>query len=452
MGSKPTMQRIDLCRNILAVFVFLYGSIDVQSFTFSRRNKFKLPTKCNQEYAVTSLPSTSCKCSTNSLEESTSITGILSNGYTNPSLTFFNHLKKRFQGDFDNYHQCKSNEKKGLFPGEGSGHEHIHATIIPLSSKLCDELIQLDQNRHEDGPFHPTLTAIDKTMKPYKNMMGLEDLSPLPTNIMPSFYSFVLAAYYMDGEPSKIFRFRLYSLLPTTVGTQKIDTKTKNNNNQQEAYHENLNVLLKIYTVDPTIMLQIRLNARSPEKWENILQNSLNHENANNTEQSQTPNNLFQLLQGCNVLWAPSYNPKRHSYLFDVDFESQNNCTCSITNDISLMLEDGSFHAIMLNETGAIVDSMMSPGKRIRIQDELSLWGEPSSALWINDRGFDADSGDFIYGNRKGVPYKMDRVAWFQSREDNDQNNDNMGINMRVPVKDGPGKELLWTLGNTDGG
>ena len=81
---------------------------------------------------------------------------------------------------------------------------------------------------------------------------------------------------------------------------------------------------------------------------------------------------------------------------------------------------------------GAIVDSIsMIPGKRILIKDELSLW---DNEFWINDRGYDPDYHNddgnnyipednsfhndnvclpFVYGNRRGVPYKLQRVTTF---------------------------------------
>lgn len=43
----------------------------------------------------------------------------------------------------------------------------------------------------------------------------------------------------------------------------------------------------------------------------------------------------------------------------------------------------------------------------IRVTDSLQLFED---ALWINDRGFDAD-GKQIYGNWRNIPYKLDRVS-----------------------------------------
>lgn len=41
------------------------------------------------------------------------------------------------------------------------------------------------------------------------------------------------------------------------------------------------------------------------------------------------------------------------------------------------------------------------------MQDDIKLWHD---WLWVNDRSFDR-KGDFVYGNQRGVPYKMGRVS-----------------------------------------
>ena len=96
----------------------------------------------------------------------------------------------------------------------------------------------------------------------------------------------------------------------------------------------------------------------------------------------------------------------------------------------------------------------MIPGKRILIKDELSLWKDE---FWINDRGYDPDAKDsdtttekqetdsnktgnetsmpFVYGNRRGVPYKLQRVSNFRV-------DTSLGIE-RVSAK----SDLEWTLG-----
>ena len=45
--------------------------------------------------------------------------------------------------------------------------------------------------------------------------------------------------------------------------------------------------------------------------------------------------------------------------------------------------------------------------QRIVVMDDLLLTAQQ---LWVADRAFD-DEGNFVYGNRRGVPYKMKRVV-----------------------------------------
>ena len=356
------------------------------------------------------------------------------------SLFFYQTLIDEFQGDFDNFFQIEQNKKAKLYPGEGGGHEHIHATILPLSEQTCARIVD---------EWDKLCQSSTKNENPYK------DLSIDDANIIPHF---VLACYYMDGIPSKIFRFRLYSFEPTLIGTKMEKTNSKANN----AYINNMNVLLKIYTVDPNFISMIKENVvDQPTQWENQFWNFLSKRQIMNSTDEKVADALnqecksfvFELLEGCNVLWTPTIDPKRHSYIFDDPNISLKKEDCNHN-----VMMDNSFHAIMLNETGAVVNSMMIPGKKIRIQDELSLWfGEsseyssiPSAALWINDRGFDLDTGEFIYGNRVGVPYKMDRVASFESNPNFKAGVDNhITPWRRVIVQKGLGTELKWTLDGT---
>ena len=47
-------------------------------------------------------------------------------------------------------------------------------------------------------------------------------------------------------------------------------------------------------------------------------------------------------------------------------------------------------------------------GSRIVVRDDVALWPD---ALWVNDRGHDAATGEYVYGNIHEVPYKLARVA-----------------------------------------
>lgn len=51
--------------------------------------------------------------------------------------------------------------------------------------------------------------------------------------------------------------------------------------------------------------------------------------------------------------------------------------------------------------------SERDPTQNLVIRDDVALWDD---ALWVNDRGSDAETGEYVYGNIHGVPYKMARV------------------------------------------
>ena len=68
----------------------------------------------------------------------------------------------------------------------------------------------------------------------------------------------------------------------------------------------------------------------------------------------------------------------------------------------------------------ASVGSQMVPGQTILIKDQLSLWPDQ---LWILDRGLDSNTGAFIYGNQRNVPYMLQLMAIMGCADDADQCN-----------------------------
>ena len=204
----------------------------------------------------------------------------------------------RFSGDFDNYNQVVEDRKRGMMPREGGGHEHIHCLLIPLS----------------------------RTTR--------------------------LAAFYVDGVPERIFRFRYYSIESAEM---------------------------KLYTLHPALEQELRATM-DPTEWPHVFQ-----EHADRTLDGP----LIQELQNCNVRWSREMDPVQHAYAKE-----------QFPNKMG-------HHAVMVHGE-AIVDSTMVPGSKILIRDQLSLWQDE---FWIHDRGFDPDTGDYIYGNQRGVPYQLQRVT-----------------------------------------
>ncbi len=286
-----------------------------------------------------------------------------------PPPSLFSILQSSFQGDFDNYSQVYLDRKNGLLPREGGGHEHFHATLLPISTD-----------------------SFPRDLFP-----GVEE------NSVESLCSVVVAAYYFEGMPNRIFRLRMYTLY--------CDNEVGNGDGDDEE-----RVKMKLYTFDPSLEGQLRKESeRVIENWEDIISNHVSmHGHAS-----------FKELERCDILWTKEPNSIRHAYL-----------ETYLTSIDKERCKDPAIHAVMVNDHekgGVLLESQMMPGSYIRIQDELSLW---KNELWINDRGHDAESKAMVYGNWGGVPYQMNRVASLKSSQE--------GSFEREIVD----PQLVWTLGD----
>lgn len=281
-------------------------------------------------------------------------------------------LLDRFQGDFDNYDQVVTDRSEGLLPREGGGHEHIHCCLVPVNADSR------------------------------------------------------LAAFYFDGAPGAIFRFRYYHLVPT-------------DKNDMDSSSSPVDTVL--YTLHPDLEKQLRL-CPDPAEWPTIFHNfpsssspplppassppssqTQQQSQSETQSQSQTQQDRITLLEACDVRWSWERDPIQHAYAAAVDDD------------------DGSaMHAVMVHGS-ATVSSQMMPGQEILIKDQLSLWQD---SLWIHDRGYNPVTGAFIYGNQRGVPYTLARVTSVVQQPDNsDDNSDNQSPCQRVVVD----PSLAWTLG-----
>jgi CpeT/CpcT family (DUF1001). len=287
----------------------------------------------------------------------------------------FPTLVSRFQGDFDNYHQVVKDRKMGLIPRQGGGHEHFHVTLIPMP------------------------------------------IDVLPNDIFPvekqnDRCAAVVASYYFDGMPNKIFRLRMY-ILHCGGGDEQNDSSSQFDKEQGQT------VQMRLYTFCPTLEKTLRQNSDDAlNNWYTIISDHvLDHGCESFTE-----------LNRCDIQWTANPDKVRHAYL------SEFSTTASSKGKKSVPI-----HAKMIHDHeqgGVLLESQMMPGTFIRIQDELSLWEDE---LWINDRGFDADTKNMVYGNWKGVPYQMMRVASI-----------GRGDEMNVPGqyrRTVVAPDLRWTLG-----
>ena len=312
--------------------------------------------------------------------------------------SYYQCLLQRFQGDFDNYNQVVQDRRRGLLPAEGGGHEHIHCTLVPCPN-LRDEQNSVDQEQ------------------------------------------WVIAAFYLNGNPKQIFRFRMYRMIPSDHENDECDSS-------------NNNVRLKLHTLSPELDQVLRSNcSEQPWTWWNEVYNmwsetNLNQNNSRNSyegwDEFQTEGvlQMVSLLNGCDVLWNPDWDASNHSYLYQDEYDES-------AVPLDTVQSEKACHATMeAGPGGVIVDSIsMIPGKRILIKDELSLW---ENEFWINDRGYDPDASKdgedipYVYGNRRGVPYKLERVACMKSACNTDKNTGNLLTLQREVVN----PLLEWTLGD----
>jgi hypothetical protein len=267
----------------------------------------------------------------------------------------WSELLHRFQGDFDNYNQVVNDRQQNKLPREGGGHEHIHCTLIPVT----------DNTR--------------------------------------------LAAFYFDGTPQAIFRFRFYQLVPASLVHGNTDETT---------------IYTILYTLNPDLERQLRAVSQEPLKWPSIYR-SFNQSMSNNVPsssedtESNPMSSVLNLLPNCEVQWSFDCDEIQHAYAAKEPSDA--------------------VHAVMVHGQ-ALVESQMSPGEMILIKDQLSLWHH---ALWIHDRGFNPETMDFIYGNREDIPYKMERVAVFgRATNQGEINAATLTLSRDIAQDD-----LQWTLG-----
>jgi hypothetical protein len=131
----------------------------------------------------------------------------------------------------------------------------------------------------------------------------------------------------------------------------------------------------------------------------------------------------IKYLPNCEIRWSVDMDPVEHAYILDHD-------NSKLKNE-----EQDSIHAVMVHGE-AIVDSTIIPGVKIRILDQLSLYED---TFYINDRGLDPESGAFIYGNQRGVPYRLDRVTRLVQHGEED-------VHLERKVVD---EDLGWTMGES---
>jgi hypothetical protein len=162
----------------------------------------------------------------------------------------------------------------------------------------------------------------------------------------------LFARYYFNGNPAVVFRSRLYRVVASDASDRGI-------------------VEMRIF--------------RFYEETERRLKAS----NYDISSIEWSDEDMYDWLQGCEVFWE-RYEPPAGG-----DDRAAR----------ELGISSGARFVGYMKGGGCELYSREIAG-RIRVMDDLLLTAED---LWVSDRGFDA-AGHFVYGNRKGVPYKMKRV------------------------------------------
>lgn len=127
---------------------------------------------------------------------------------------------------------------------------------------------------------------------------------------------------------------------------------------------------------------------------------------------------VAECMHGCEIYWSrgglastlennPVVATQQHDGVKESDVDP------SFVNDhgaavaASAREDECAFVGLMgKDDEGTWVASQNVQGLDILIKDDLKVWRD---RLWVNDRGFDRD-GKFVYGNQRGVPYKLARV------------------------------------------
>lgn len=161
----------------------------------------------------------------------------------------------------------------------------------------------------------------------------------------------MFARYYFNGDPRLVFRSRVYKVMASDLSERGLVEM------RIFRFYEETERRLKACQYDVDVI-----------QWEEA--------------------DVYDWLEGCEVFWE-RYDPPAGG-----DEASER-----------LGIEPGTRFVGYMKGGGCELYSR-ELGGRIRVMDDLLLTAED---LWVADRGFD-ERNQFVYGNRRGVPYKMKRV------------------------------------------
>jgi len=208
-----------------------------------------------------------------------------------PMTPLLSSFLAHFRGHFDNHEQVLAEQVAGLAPREGGGHEHIHCSLQPIAlSGQCD-------GRH------------------------------------------VLATYYFNGNPSTVFRERVYEFDALSRDPQFGEC-----------------VRMRIFRTRDDVAAKLRAG-----------------------------------LAADDVAWSVAEDLDEALHVSEAD--------------VFWRWCGERYEGAMRTESIEIISERS--GRPITVRDDVALWED---ALWVNDRGSDAATGAYVYGNIRDIPYKMSRV------------------------------------------
>eukprot|EP00953_Heterococcus_sp_UTEX-ZZ885_P027372 14684-Heterococcus_DN1.PRE.6 len=178
----------------------------------------------------------------------------------------------------------------------------------------------------------------------------------------------IAARYYFNAQPAVTFRFRLYSFGLCAPGAARGD------------------VLMRLWRLRPDV--ESRLRAAGYQLQDFDWQDSAAESSSADVAES---------MDGCEIYWSRGSSSSSTCSSSDADTDCTEQQQQQPPAFVGLMGED---------DAGTWISSQNTAGLDILIKDDLKLW---PAELWVNDRGY-SRTGEFVYGNQRGVPYKMQRV------------------------------------------
>jgi hypothetical protein len=184
------------------------------------------------------------------------------------------------------------------------------------------------------------------------------------------------ATYYFDGRPDAVFRCRVYSFHPPPPSQGWEDEEDGSS-----------------FFLPPLPFAEMRLHRFTPA-FETIMRKN-NYDMRLLQEPCNQLAQVVEELTGCSILWSAC--AERIIIGHDIVGNGE--------GDRPEVVHGARFQGEM-REGFCLVDSQREANVRLKIEDDLLLTAD---MLSVNDRGTDCRTGELVYGNHQGLPYRMQR-------------------------------------------